>query len=248
LASDRLKIAKEEIELMLRQGIIQPSKSPWYSPIHLALKKDEKIRLCGDYRALKNRTKSDRYAPRFLEDFTQNLQGSKIFSNIDLIRAYNQISVAPESIEKTAIITPFGLFEYLFTLFGLLNATQTCQRFVDKITCELDFVFAYIDYFFIYLKNEEEHLKHLKILFEPLNEYGVIINVSKSVFDVKEIEFLGNTVNSDNIKLTPEKTQVISDFPKPLTIRQLRRFLQMINFYRRFIPAAAKELAPLKVY
>jgi hypothetical protein len=105
LAPDRLKIAKEEIELMFRQGIIQLSKSPWSSPIHLAPNKDGKIRLCGDYRALNNRMKPDRYAPRLLEDFMQNLQGPKIFSNIDLIRAYKQIPGAPESIEKTAIIT-----------------------------------------------------------------------------------------------------------------------------------------------
>jgi hypothetical protein len=148
---------------MLRQRIIQPSKKPWSSPIHLAPKKDGKNRLCRDYRALNNRIKPDRYAPRLLEDFTQNLQGTKIFSKIDLINS-------PESIEKTAIITRFRLFEYLFTSFGIRNASQTCQRFVDEITHELDFVFAYIDDFFVYSKNEEEQLKHLKILFERLNE------------------------------------------------------------------------------
>lgn len=122
LAPEKLKAAKAEFDLLLKQGVIRPSKSPWASPLHIVPKKDGRLRPCGDYRALNARTVPDRYTPPHIEDFTHLLHGKNVFSKIDLIQAYNQIPVALNDIEKTAIITPFGLFEYVFTPFGLRNA------------------------------------------------------------------------------------------------------------------------------
>ena len=129
--------------------------------------------------------------------------------------------------------------------FGLRNAAQTCQRFVDQIIHGFDFVFAYIDDFLIASKDEAEHCEHLRLLFERLKHYGVVINPAKCVFGMNEITFLGYTVNQDGIKPMSERVDAILKFPKPATIKILKRFLGMVNFYRRFLPGAAKVMKPL---
>lgn len=157
LSPEKFEAAKIEFQHMMKQGICRPSKSPWASPLHMVLKSNGEWRPCGDYRSLNAKTVPDRYPVPFLNDFTHRIRGKNIFSTIDLTKAYNQIPIYENDIEKTAIITPFGLFEFVKMPFGLRNATQTFQRHLDDVLRDLDFLFAYIDDIFVFSKDEAEH-------------------------------------------------------------------------------------------
>ena len=245
LAPDRLQIAKAEFQFMMDQGICQPSKSSWCSPLHLVQKKTGDWRPCGDYRALNAKTIPDCYSLPFLTDCNHMLFGCKFFSKIDLLKAFHQIPIRPEDIPKTAIITPFGLFEFKYMTFGLRNAAQTFQRLIHEVLRGFDFAFALIDDILIASPDEESHLKHLRQILEKLDQYGLRINPSKCILGVHKLEFLGYEISPNGLKPTLSKVEAISKFVTPKTATQLRRFLGMVNFYHRFVPRCASLQQPL---
>ncbi|UYV65712.1 hypothetical protein LAZ67_3005199 [Cordylochernes scorpioides] len=248
LDSQRLTFAKAEFQYMLNNGIIRPSNSPWASPLHLVSKKDESLRPCGDYRRLNAITLPDRYPIPRLDDFHHILKGTRVYSKIDLCKAFYQIPIAEEDKPKTAIITPFGLFEFNVMSFGLRNATATFQRFMHEVLRNLDFAFVYLDDILVASKTEEEHYSHLETLFSRLNSYGLRINLSKSKFLVQEIDFLGYLITSHGVKPLPTKVKAILEYKKPKTVHELRIFLGMLNFYRTFLNNAAETQAILHEY
>ncbi|GFU90809.1 hypothetical protein TNCV_1239581 [Trichonephila clavipes] len=158
---------------MITLGHMRPSKSNYASPLHMVPKKDStEWRPVGDYRALNAQTIKDNYSVPNILDFTSNLHGTKIYSHIDLVKAYHQIPINPDDVHKSAIITPFRLFESTRMQFGLCNAAATFQRFIDEVLRNLPFVFAFVDDILVASSSPEEHLQHLQILFTRLQQYG----------------------------------------------------------------------------
>ncbi|GFW59948.1 hypothetical protein TNCV_4864031 [Trichonephila clavipes] len=232
---------KVEFEFLLAQGIIRPSKSPWSSPLHVVPKSDSTFRPVGDYRQLNSVTEFDSYPMPYLNDFAHALHGKKIFSKIDIFKAFHQIPIAECDIPKTAVTTPWGLYEYTHLCFGLVNAPQTFMRFMHEVLRGLPFCFVYLDDILCYSENAEEHRSHLRTIFQRLSSYGLKLNISKCVFGVTELIFLGHLITPDGIKPLPDKVQAVLDYKQPETVGSLRKFLGLLNFYRRFLPKAAGQ-------
>ena len=152
-------------------------------------------------------------------------------------------------IPKTAVITLFGLFKFLCTPFGLANVAQAFQRLMDSVLQDLECVFIYLDDILVASSSPSKHLRDLTAIFDRLERHGLVIHPGKCVFGVTEITFLGHVVNAEGIRPMPTRVTAIQDFPRPtvIKIKELQAFLGVINFYHRFVPAAAQLLHPLYI-
>ena len=245
LSPEKLEILRTELDKLLQLGIIYSSESEWASSVHLVQKKGGGWRITGDFRLLNRQTISDRYSIPHLSDFVGDMEGSTVFSSLDLYKGYHQVEIAPEDQCKTSIITPLGNFAFRRLPMGISCAANSFQRFMHEVLQGISNVFCFIDDLLIFSRNEKEHIRHLQLVFERLSQYGFILNRDKCIFKVSEIDFLGHRISHKGVLPLVQKVEAIQNFPMPKTMRQLRKFLGMINFYRRCIPQAGAILHPL---
>jgi len=240
-------LAAEEFKQLEDAGIIRRSSSPWAAPLQIVKKKDGTLRICGDYRGLNKVTIPDSYPMPLITDLLQRFAGCTVFSSLDLSKAYHQIPMDTNSIQKTAVTTPFGLYEYVRMPFGLRNASQTFQRHIDTVLNGLPNVAAYVDDIIIASPNHEQHKTHITATLARLSQHNLQIKLPKCHFFRQQVEFLGHLLSDKGILPLESRVKAIRDFPRPVTVTALRSFLGMINFCRRFIPHISDILAPLTV-
>ena len=239
-------IVKTELEEMERDGIIERSSSEWAFPIVFVKKKDGALRMCVDYRRLNAIAPADTYPMPRIDDMIDSLGKAKYITTLDLARGYWQVPVEEESRSRTAFATPYGLFQFRVMPFGLHGAPATFQRMMDGILQDYtDYAAAYLDDVVIYSMTWKDHVKHIQAIFNSLREAGLTIKPSKCQFAVDHCSYLGHVVGNGEVRPEVSKIEAVATFPTPTTKKQVRAFLGLTGYYRKFIPDFADLTAIL---
>ncbi|GJS98637.1 putative reverse transcriptase domain-containing protein [Tanacetum coccineum] len=247
LAPSEMKELSEQLKELSDKGFIRPSSSPWGAPVLFVKKKDGSFRMCIDYRELNKLTVKNRYPLPRIDDLFDQLQGSSVYSKIDLRSGYHQLRVREEDILKTAFRTRYGHYEFQVMPFGLTNApavfmdlmNRVCKPYLDK------FVIVFIDDILIYSKNKKEHKEHLKQILELLKKEELYAKFSKCEFWIPKVQFLGHVIDSEGIHVDPAKIESIKDWTSPKSPTEIRQFLGLAGYYRRFIEGFSKIAKPM---
>ncbi|XP_071905996.1 uncharacterized protein [Coffea arabica] len=247
MAPAELKELKIQLQDLLEKGFVKESDSPWGAPVLFVKKKDGSLRLCIDYRGLNEVTIKNKYPLPLIDSLFDQLQGSVVFSKLDLRQGYYQLKIKKEDIPKTAFSTRYGHFEFAVMPFGLTNAPAAFMDLMQRIFKKyLDqFVVVFIDDILIYSKTQEEHVKHLEIVLQILREHKLYAKFSKCEFWLEEISFLGHKVSKDGIAVDPAKVEAVMNWKRPETPTEIRSFLGLAGYYRRFIQDFSKIAGPM---
>ncbi|GJW20013.1 reverse transcriptase domain-containing protein [Tanacetum coccineum] len=247
LAPSEMNELSNQLEELQEKGFIRPSSSPWGAPVLFVKKKDGAMRMCIDYRELNKLTIKNRYPLPRIDDLFDQLQGACCFSKIDLRSGYHQLRVHEDDIPKTAFRTRYGHFEFTVMPFGLTNApaifmdlmNRVCKPYLDK------FVIVFIDDILIYSKSEKDHEHHLRTILDLLKKEKLFAKFSKCEFWLKEVQFLGHVVNQEGIHVDPSKIEAVKNWKAPESPTEIRSFLGLAGYYRRFIENFSKIAKPL---
>ena len=238
---------KEEINKLLEAGVIRNSHSSWSAPIIVVLKGDGGKHLVIDYRALNKVTRKFVWPMPKVEDIFSQLNGAKYFSTLDFRAGYHHIRLTADSIPKTAFTSPFGKYEYVKVPFGLAQAPAYFQELMTGVLKDLPFAMAYLDDIIIYSSTPEEHLQHIKTVFEKLCHTKLSMKLIECHFFTKEIQYLGHILGVEGIRPVPAKTEDIKAMYPPVNPKQVHAFLKLVGYYRKFIKNFAKIAKPLTV-
>ncbi|WVZ58085.1 hypothetical protein U9M48_008393, partial [Paspalum notatum var. saurae] len=219
---------KKNIDELLAKGFVRRSSSPWSFLVLLVEKKDTDVkRMCVDYRALN--------------------KGACVFSKIDLRSGYPQLKIRPSDIPKTAFTTKYGLYEYTVMSFGLINAPAYFMQLMNSVFIDyLDkFVVVFIDDILIYSKTEAEHEEHLRLVLQRLREHKLYVKFSKCEFWIDKVRFLGHVVSKGGIAVDPSKVSTVTNWKVPEIPKEIRGFLGLAGYYRRFIENFSRIAKPI---
>ncbi|MFS8027566.1 putative nucleotidyltransferase, Ribonuclease H [Helianthus anomalus] len=247
LAPSEMRELSNQLQELLEKGFIRPSTSPWGAPVLFIKKKDGSFRMCIDYRELNKLTIKNRYPLPRIDDLFDQLQGAQCFSKIDRRSGYHQLRIQEEDIPKTAFRTRYGHYEFVVMPFGLTNApavfmdlmNRVCKPFLDR------FVIVFIDDVLIYSKSKTEHAQHLRLVLELLQGNQLYAKFSKCEFWLEEVQFLGHIVNIQGIHVDPAKIEAVKSWITPKNPSEVRSFLGLAGYYRRFIEGFSKIVVPL---
>ncbi len=263
LTAEERAVVHETVQKLLEKGWIEPSNSPYGSPVALAMKKDGSWRVCVNYTAVNQLTVRDRFPLPRIDDLLDRVGTNCVFSRLDLDSAYHQVLIPPEDRPKTAFVTDEGHYQYKVLPFGLTNAPATFQRLMQSVLAPImrgtlppaflpdgtpvsrPTLCVYLDDILLMSRTPEEHLVHLDQLLSLLEQHDLRCKLAKCEFGVREVKFLGHVVRDGTITVDPDKIAVLRACDPPRTLEGLRRFLGLANYFKRFIPAYAHITSPL---
>ncbi|KAL4017799.1 hypothetical protein IC575_021371 [Cucumis melo] len=247
MAPAELKELKVQLQELLDKGFIRPSVSPWGAPVLFVKKKDGSMRLCIDYRELNKVTVKNIYPLPRIDDLFDQLQGATVFSKIDLRSGYHQLRIKDGDVPKTAFRSRYGHYEFIVMSFGLTNAPAVFMDLMSRVFREfLDtFVIVFIDDILIYSKTEAEHEKHLRMVLQTLRDNKLYAKFSKCEFWLKQVSFLGHVVSKAGVSVDPAKIEAVTSWTRPSTVSEVRSFLGLAGYYRRFVENFSRIATPL---
>jgi hypothetical protein len=247
LSVGELDELKKQLSELTAHGFIRPSTSPYGAPVLFVKKKDGSMRMCVDYRALNKITIKNKYPLPRIDELFDRLKGAKYFSKIDLVSGYHQVRIHADDVEKTAFRTRYGHYEFLVLPFGLTNAPATFMNLMQMIFKNQldDFVIVFLDDILIFSKTEGEHLKHIEKVLSLLRENRLYAKKSKCEFMKKKVSFLGHEISSDGISMESSKVKAIQEWPVPKDVSDVRSFLGLAGYYRKFVKGFSAIAGPM---
>ncbi|KAL5546618.1 hypothetical protein UlMin_006305 [Ulmus minor] len=247
MAPAELKELQTQLQELLDKGFIRPSHSLWGAPVLFVKKKDGTLRMCIDYRELNKMTIKNKYPLPRIDDLFDQLKGAAIFSKIDLRSGYHQLKIKESDIPKSAFRTRYGHYEFLVMPFGLTNAPAAFMDLMNRVFKEyLDkFVIVFIDDILIYSRSRDEHAEHLRVTLQTLKEHRLYAKFSKCEFWLDRVQFLGHVISKEGITVDPVKIEAVSKWSAPTSVTEIRSFLGLAGYYRRFVEGFSSLAAPL---
>ena len=235
------------MEEFLNKGFIRPSTSPWGVPVLFVKKKDGSLQLCIDYRQLNQAIIRNQYPLHLIDKLFDQLQGSRVYHKIDLRSGYHQLKVRENDVSKTAFRTRYGHYEFLVMQFGLNNAPAAFMDLMNSVFSPyLDkFVIVFIDDILVYSGSPEEHAEHLRTVLQILRERQLYAKFSKYHFWLDKVAFLGHVISAEGISVDPQKIEAIVNWKPPTNVSEVRSFLGLTGYYRKFVEGFSKIAIPL---